>query len=783
MTPTPSEARTLDRAGFFAEADARAVGGRALVEAWTAHVDHWMAGLFDAAGPGSATGGAACELALVAVGGYGRAELCPGSDLDVVLLHSGRHDVGEVATRLWYPMWDEGVKLGHAVRTVREALSLAADDLDTATALLDVRHLAGDPALSAALGSGARAAWEKRGRRWLGRLAQSVEARHARAGEVAFHLEPDLKAGRGGLRDVHALRWAGRARSVLLEDDSATLDGAYDLLLGARVALHLRAGRATDVLSLQEQDGVAATLGLSDADELMARVAAAGRAIAWRSDETWSRVRSLLAGPGWRFSRRDRDLAPGVVLRDGEVHLTPDADVAGDPTMALVAAAAAAANGTRIDRDSLTRLAASTAPLPEPWPEGARVALVDLLLAGHDAVGVIEALDQVGIWCRILPEWTPVRSRPQRNAYHRFTVDRHLCECAANAAALADRVDRPDLLVLGALLHDIGKGRPGDHTEVGIDLVERIGARMGFPPADVATLVAMVRHHLLLPDVATRRDLADDATIAAVAVAVGDVGTLRLLDALTEADSMATGPAAWGRWKAGLVAELVDRTAEAMGERAGAAERPAPFPTGEQRALLAAGDPVVRGDGDILTVVAPDRPGLFSRVAGVLALHGLGVLAADATATEAGPHGPMALEHVRVQAPRDEPVDWARLTADLEQALAGRLAVRARLAERARTYARRGAGGAAPPRLLVDNEASSTATVLEVHANDAIGLLYRITRALAELDVDIRSAKVQTLGDEVVDAFYVRDAAGAKITDPDHLREIERAVLDGIASG
>ncbi len=788
MTATPSEAPPLDRARFFAEADH--LGGRALVDGWTAHVDRWLAGLFEAAvAGGEETGGEETGggLALVAVGGYGRGELCPASDLDVLLLHAGGRDAGEVATRLWYPMWDEGQKVGHAVRTVRDALALASEDLDTATSLLEVRHLAGDPALTAELGQRARAAWAKRGRRWLARLAESVEARHARAGEVAFHLEPDLKAGRGGLRDVHALGWAGHAHQVLLDDDPGPLDRAYELLLAARVALHRRTGRATDVLTLQEQDGVAADLGpdlgFDGADELMARVAAAGRAIAWRSDETWYRVRSGLAGPGWARSRRDRHLAPGVVLRDGEVHLAADADPAGDPALALVAAAEAAGRGTRIDRDSLARLAAAAVPFPEPWPDRARAALVDLLRAGHDAVPVIEALDQLGIWCRVLPEWETVRSRPQRNAYHRFTVDRHLCECAANAAGLVHRVDRPDLLVLGALLHDIGKGRPGDHTEVGIELVTVIGARLGLAPADVDTLVAMVRHHLLLPDVATRRDLADAATIAAVAAAVGDVSTLRLLDALTEADSLATGPAAWGRWKAGLVAELVDRTAEALGGRPATGDRPAPFPTDEHRALLAAGQPVVRGAGDTLTVVAPDRPGLFSRVAGVLALHGLGVLSADATASEGGPHGPMALEHVRVQPSRAEPVDWGRVTADLERALAGRLAVQSRLAERARTYARRHAPPTTPPRLLVDNQASATATVVEVHAADSIGLLYRITRALAELDLDIRSAKVQTLGDAVVDAFYVRGADSAKITDPAHLDEIERAVLHALTDG
>jgi len=389
---------------------------------------------------------------------------------------------------------------------------------------------------------------------------------------------------------------------------------------------------------------------------------------------------------------------------------------------------------------------------------------------------VIEALDQLGVWVRILPEWEPVRSRPQRNAYHRFTVDRHLCEAAANAAGLTERVSRPDLLVLGALLHDIGKGRPGDHTEVGMDLVARIGPRLGLPPEDVDVLVALVRHHLLLPDVATRRDLDDPATIDAVARAVGDRTTLELLDALTEADSRATGPSAWGTWKAGLVAELVDRTMVQLGGEPRHPDRAPTFPSTEHLALLAAGEMVIRGEGSALVLVAPDRPGLFSRVAGVLSLHGLGVLSADAASGENG----MALERFRVLPVRDEPIGWDRIEDDLRRALEGRLAIRARLAQRADTYASSRPLPATTARVLIDNDASSGATVVEVHAPDSIGVLYRITRALNELDIDIRTAKVQTLGDQVVDAFYVRTADGEKVTDTGHQAEMERAIIHAV---
>lgn len=754
-----------DRATLIADA---ALSGAEWCRAMSDLVDGWLSFLFQRAA--DATPG----VALVATGGYGRRELAPQSDLDLLLLYDGRAAIGEVADQLWYPIWDEGMKLGHAVRTPKETLSLAADDLDTATTLLQVRHLAGDPVLTADVADRALAQWRKRPKKWLTALGDGVTSRHAQYGEVAFLLEPDLKEGRGGLRDVHALLWADRINPVLHTGDEQTLRQAYNTLLDVRVALHRQSGRPGDRLALQEQDGIAPQLGDADADVLMKRVATAARTIAWISDETWDRIASSLAGPRRQTAGRDRVVDEGVVLRDGAIHVTADASPAGDPALVLRAARAAARHGTRIERASLGRLAAETPAFPDPWPDEGRGLLADVLLAGPPAISVFESLDHTDLLTRILPEWEPVRSRPQRNAYHRFTVDRHLCEAAAGAAALAEQVERPDLLVIGALLHDIGKGYPGDHTEVGQEIVTAMATRMGYPPADVATLVAMVRLHLLLPDVATRRDLADDATIQRVADEVGSVDTLHLLAALTEADSIATGPAAWGDWKAGLVAQLTSRTAHLLGGGGGEEPRIAPFPTDEQRALMAAGERAVVVDGDTVTVVAPDRPGVFSRVAGVLALNGLDVLEAAA----ASEHG-MALSRFTVESSLGSAINWERVRTDLDRSLDGRLALSARLAERAKAYARPGVA-TRRPEVRFDNDATRKATVIEVHAADGVGVLNRITRALAELDLDIRTAKVQTLGAEVVDAFYVLDATGAKITDPEHQAEIRRAVLFGL---
>ena len=744
--------------------------GAAWCRAHAQLVDAWLAGLMREAAGEDPRG-----LALVAVGGYGRGELAPGSDIDVMLLHDRRPkagtDISTIAEAMWYPIWERGLHLGHSVSTIKEALRLASDDLDTATSLLSARLVAGDEGLLSRLAEAALEAWERRSRHWLAQLADRVQLRHRKAGEVAFRLEPDLKEGRGGLRDVHSLRWAEAAHRVLLEFDGAALAEWESVLLDARVELQRQTGSSGNVLAFQEQAGVARALGDPDADALMARIAEAARSVAWTSDDAWRRIDGALRRPIARRGDLRREIAPGVFLAGGEVSLagTPQPD----PLLVLRVAATAAAHDAAIERHSLERLAASPVDLPDPWPDEARALFVDLLLAGNGAIGVIEALDQRGLWARLLPEWTSVRARPPHSAYHRYTVDRHLLETAAFAARVSARVSRPDLLVVAALLHDLGKGREGDHSSTGAAMATSIATRMGFPGSDVGTLSLLVGQHLLIPNVATRRDLDDPATIRSVAEAVGTVDRLRLLAALTESDSLATGASAWGAWKADLVRHLVERTAEYLQD--GESLAPEPFPSASDLARLALGGRHIEAAGAVLTVMNDDHPGLFSRVAGVLAMHGLDVLAAAAYSSEDG----RALSEFRVADRMHDEPPWPRVLNDLDLALDGGLAVKARVSARARTYARNAPRSRKPARRCVtfDNHASEGATVIDVRAPDAIGTLYRITATLAEFDLDIRSAKVQTLGHEVVDAFYVRDRSGAKITEQARLDEIERAIL------
>lgn len=753
--------------------DDRSRQGRDLCRALADETDALVAKLFETVvAPAEMPG-----LALVAVGGYGRGELAPGSDLDLWLVHNGTGDVGEIAERLWYPIWDAGLKLGHAVLTPKQACKLAADDLDTATASLSLRFLAGDELAVGDLSTSLVSQWKKRSTRWLTELLARTTERNQGGHEVAFLLEPDVKEGRGGLRDIHTIRWVESIHPVLHEGDEARLDTAEETFLAVRVALHRAQARSGDCLLLERQDDVARELDLPNADALMALVAASARTVAWISDETFARVRSLLDGPVGRVFRRDRQIGPGLVLRDGTIHVESGYDLQSDPSLMLRAAAAAASHDVRFDRGSLEIFVAHQPVMKDVWTDQARAALVELLSTGHRAIRVFETLDQLRLLERVLPEWGPVRSRPQRNAYHRFTVDRHLCETAANAAERTDEVHRPDLLLVGAWLHDLGKGYAGDHTEVGMNLMDNVATRMGFAPHDVRVLVDLVRMHLLLPDVATRRDLSDPAVISSVADAVGSLGTLELLGVLTEADSLATGPSAWGSWKAELVRKLVDRAAHLL--RGGEVEDLLSdgFPTNNIVELMRAREEIFDASANILRVVAFDRPGLFSRIAGTLSLRGLTVLAADAYSADG-----MAASQFRVESGSD-PIDWDGVCDDLRLVVDGRLALEARLSERARMYQTRSStfSLAAPASVRIDNHASNEATVVEVHAPNRLGVLYRITRALADLDLDIRLAKVATLGQEVVDTFYVCTSGGAKVEDREHIRELEKAILHQVS--
>jgi [protein-PII] uridylyltransferase len=696
------------------------------------------------------------QVALVAVGGYGRAELSPGSDLDLMLLHAGRADVSELADAVWYPVWDSGVPLDHSVRTFEQARRMAGDDLAVLLGMLDARLVAGDRALVGRLRSSVLADWRAGARRRLPALREAWEERGASFGDLRHALEPDLKEGRGGLRDLVSLRAV--AASWVADRPHRDVDDAVRRLADVREALHLVTGRAGNRLLMQEQDEVADRLGVEDADALLRAVGAAASEVTHAAEVTWRRALQQVNVTRSRYLRGRRPalklLGPGLAEHDGEAVLTAQAEPTRDPLLTLRLAARAARAGLPVSPSSVDRLAADAPPLPEPWPAAARDLFLELLGAGPGLVPVWEALDQAGIVTRWLPEWARVRHLPQRNAVHRFAVDRHLVETAVCAAPLVREVSRPDLLLVAALLHDIGKGPADDHSRAGAPLAQRVATRVGFEPGDVAVVERLVRHHLLLAETATRRDLDDPATVRSVVDALGDLEVLGLLEALTLADARATGPAAWSEWKANLVSDLARRTAAQLRGRPAA---PPPSLTAVQAELAARGRLAVLAEPDealtwTVTVAAPDAPGLFATIAGVLALHRLSVRSAQVR-TEAG----TALDVWTVLPDRDHEPRAEALRTDIERAMHGELDLTRRLTSR--DASRRPPAGPTPaPRVVVVPSASESATVVEVRAADRAGLLHRLGRALT--GVNVRAARVVTLGGEAVDVFYLQDRGG-----------------------
>ena len=712
----------------------------------------WLRKLF----PSHLTG-----VSLIAVGGLGRRDCAPYSDLDLVLLHNGTAGIDRIASALWYPIWDARLGLDHSVRTLPEALSVAHDDVKVSLGLLDARHVAGDAALSADLIAATSDQWRRTAMRLMPQLRELTTSRWTAHGELAFLLEGDLKEASGGLRDVTLLRGIGR--TGIADTMRPAVRAATLRLLDTRDALHLAVGRRVDRLVAQERKAVADLLDIEDPDTLLRRVSGDARTVAHAVDDAWRAVERLRGGrrrgPGAAIRR---PVARDVVEHDGELVLARTAiGPVPDPSLSLRVAAAAATTQLPIARATCEWLASYAPPLPTPWPPAARAALVSLLGSGPGLLPAWETCDRYGLIDAWLPEWARMRSLPQHHPIHRYTLDRHLVQTAYEATAHTREVDRPDLLLIGAFLHDVGKGLPGDHSIAGAPIAADIATRIGLPPADVATIEKLVLLHLLLPDVATRRDLSDPKTISTVAAKVGDTHTLHLLHALARADSLATGPAAWSDWKGRLMAELVARVDTAL-DTGALPEPPAPDPE-----LLDGTLPAVHLDGDRVAVAAADRRGLLAGVAACLAMHRLDVVAAN-TSTVDG----RAIVEFYTSPRYGSPYDPVALTADLRRVAAGDVSVTQRV--RARAMSAR--GGTASPRVVWQRDVATDAVVLELRAADSAGLLYRVTHALDEAGAEIRAARISTLGGDVVDAFYLMGAWASA----DERDRVEAAVLAAV---
>ncbi|GAB2670061.1 [protein-PII] uridylyltransferase [Gordonia jinhuaensis] len=720
-------------------------------------------------------------FAIVAVGGLGRQELLPYSDLDLILLHDDMKpaEVSEVADALWYPLWDAHIALDHSVRTVPQALQVASSDMTAALAMLDARHIAGDEELTNLLIGGIRRQWRTDIRHRFGELVDTARDRWKRSGDIAHRAEPDLKNGRGGLRDVQMLDNLAIAQltdgmgSLRPDSPGGGLRTAYTRLLDIRTELHRIAGRPRESLRAQDADEIGAALRIGDRFDLARTISDCARTVSYSVDLGLRTSANALPRRGLSKLRRAplrRPLDEGVVEHAGEVVLARSAIPSKDPGLILRVASAAARTGLPIGAATLSRLADHAPELREPWPPEALSDLLVLLGTGSHMVDPIEALDRTGLWGRLLPEWGAVRDLPPRDAVHIWTVDRHLVETTAYASTMTTRVSRPDLLVLGALLHDLGKGRGADHSIVGAELAAQIGNRIGLWPQDVALLSEMVRYHLLLPSTATRRDLDDPETAQSVVDALGGSRVLlELLAALAEADSLATGPGVWGEWKASLVGELVRRCLRLMdGE-----PLPQPEPLSDKEIRLAENGGVTveidttEGPHTFeVTMIAPDGPGMLSKMAGVLALNGLRLRSANARS-----HAGSVVNTFVVVPTFGDPPEPGLIRQQLLQAIDGRLDIGARLDARERDMPTPPQVGdrqvavpalfaQAPPRVLwiepdIDAEREDAPVTLELRAGDRLGLLARVAAVIEGAGASVEWAKVTTLGGTVVDTFGV----------------------------
>ena len=736
-----------------------------LREVWRAAHESWLVAKATDIGivPGSG-------FALVATGSLGRRELLPCSDLDLLLVHDDMpvDAVGATAEKLWYPLWDANVGLDHSVRTVPEALQVAGGDILAGLAMLDVRYIAGDQALADRLVVGVRDQWRSEIRSRFEEVVDATQARWKRSGEIAHRAEPDLKSGRGGLRDVQLLdalalaQVADRSSVQRPDNPGASVSGAYRTLLDVRTELHRASGRSHDLLLAQYADEIGVVLGMGDRYDLAGRLSVAARTISDRVDAGLRVAAGALATTGTSVAppRLRRPLDEGVVEYAGEVVLARDARPAADAGLVLRVAAAAATTGIPIADSTLNRLAQSSAALAAPWPQRAREDLLALLTAGPHAVDTIRVLDRAGLWSRLLPEWEPVRDLPPRDAVHIWTVDRHLVETVSWADVFATRVGRPDLLVLAALLHDIGKGRSGDHSVIGAQLATEAATRIGVAPGDVVKLATLVHHHLLLPVVATSSDLDDPEVIARVAEALhGDAELLDVMHALTEADALATGPGVWSDWKASLVAELVRRCKRVM--------PPQPLPCA---------DPVDVADVELaaerrvqvklrpdpaertyrVVMVARDQQGLLSKAAGVLTFNALRVYSASVNL-----HADMAINEFVVSPRFGAPPAAALLHQQFTAALGGSIDVVSRAVV--------AVGPPIAPPMVTWHDDPDGRQIVVIRAKDRTGLLARLAAALDQAGADIVWATARTWGSVIDNVFCVASSA-PRATIEDYLR-------------
>jgi len=818
---------------------------------------------------GDVLGGTLASLkgvAVLALGGYGRRALCPASDIDLMILHrlKNRVHITQISEELFYPLWDLGLEVGHGTRTLKESLRMAASDFEVRTSLLEARLITGDNALLEELQLGlTRQIRAKGGGRFLENILAENERRHLQYGQAAYLLEPDIKDGEGGLRDIQAIIWSAKGlfgiaslnglakEGYLSAFDARALEQAYEFMLMVRTYLHHTAERKTDRLFFEYQAEIAKGLGFkksagsSGVENFMRRFYTHASAVERISRGFWDQLKDALLNPVYATLASDSiNIAGGIVLRGGRLSLASTDAVRDSPGSEIKLFRLALEHDYPLDfkKLDLVREGLENLPRPDTWTREMRDDFIEILKAGSRALPALGCMDHLGLLSRYIPEWEHVVCLPQHDAYHLYTVDMHsfltVAELQKMGAGNYDstnpllrelygEIERIDLLLIAALLHDIGKGGGHEHSKRGSKMVKDVSARMGFTAREGRVISMLVEHHLLLPGTAMRRDLNDENVIIEPASTIADRQTAKMLYLISIADALATGPKAWDAWKDILMRELFSKvihviesgeytTKKSIERRKKTASSVKSSLAGryentEIEAFLArmppsylqsqTSDDIIRHfklmrDGREgreaigisarrkdrvceLTLVAPDQPGLFCKVSGVLALNGVNILGAQVYTRSDG----VALDIFRIASYFDKNVDedaWDKIKTDITRALAGKISLEYRVAEKAKRYKGNGMTKHAlkkSPEVRIDNTSSDFYTIIEVHAEDRIGLLYTITRVMYDLRLDIHLAKVSTSVDKVVDVFYVWDVNGQKLDDAEQIDDVKKAIL------
>ena len=808
------------------------------------------------------------RIALVAVGGYGRAEMAPFSDVDLLFLVPWKVTPwGEsVIESMLYILWDLKLKVGHATRTVKESVRLARDDVTIRTALLERRFLAGHEPLADELGERLRTdLFRKTGPEFIEAKLAERAARHKRQGGQRYMLEPNVKEGKGGLRDLQTLYWIGKylhevptasglvGAGLLDAEEYATFAVAENFLWDVRCHLHYVTGRATDQLTFDLQVEVAARLGFRDGAGRRAvehfmqdyfrhatRVGELTRVFLTELEARSAKSEPILAG----IFRRRTKLRPGFVVTQGRIGFAPDADLPAHPIRLLGIFEEAMRAGVLLHPAAMRVIAGNLSLIDErvrTAPEAVRMFL-DLLLKHGNPERALRRMNELGVLGAFIPEFEPIVAMMQFNVYHSYTVDEHTIQCVSTLAQIergelveelpiASRILTEGLnrkvIYVALLLHDIGKGRPEDHSILGAQIARRVAPRLGLNADEAETVEWLVRYHLLMSDMAQKRDLSDPRTVRDFAKLVRTKKRLDLLTVLTVCDIRGVGPTTWNNWKAQLLRQLYRDTATALeggletlnrenrankakkllrehlagwDAKAVRAELNRHYPTYWQGLFTSTHEVFARllkdlPDDEIRIDLHPDldrdatraafaladHPGIFSRLAGALALVGANVVDARTFTTKDG----YATAVFWVQDGEGRPYDvehLPRLRSMIERTLGGEVVASEALKSRDRVK-KRESQFRFPTHITFDNEGSEICTIVEVDTRDRPGLLYDLTGTLAASHIYIASAVIATYGAQVVDSFYIKDMFGLKLHAKTKQAALDRKLRQAITEG